>query len=84
MAGLAFRRQVPLPLHYKAVDLDCGYRADIIVENSVLLELKTVEALLPLHRAQLLTYLRLSHLRVGLLINFNVPVLKDGLIRMVL
>jgi GxxExxY protein len=84
LAGLQFRRQVSLPVTYKSVNLDCGYRADIVVENAVLLELKTVEAVLPIHRAQLLTYLKLSRLRVGLLINFNVPMLKDGLVRMVL
>lgn len=83
-AGLEFRRQVPLSINYKSVRLDCGYRADIIVESGVLLELKTVEAVQPIHRAQLLTYLRLSGLRVGLMINFNVPMLKDGLVRMVL
>ncbi|HTP84821.1 MAG TPA: GxxExxY protein [Alphaproteobacteria bacterium] len=84
LAGLQFRRQVPLPVTYKSVTLDCGYRADIVVESTVMLELKTVEAVLPVHKAQLLTYLKLSGLRVGLLINFNVPMLKDGLVRMVL
>jgi GxxExxY protein len=84
LAGMQLRRQVPLPVLYKSVNLDCGYRADVIVEDRALLELKTVEAVLPIHRAQLLTYLRLSRLHVGLLINFNVPILKDGLVRMVL
>ena len=83
-AGLAFRRQVPLPVVYKAVRLDCGYRIDLIVEDTVILELKTVERLVPVHEAQLLTYLRLSGLRTGLLLNFNSPVLKDGIRRMVL
>ena len=82
--GIGFRRQVPLPVIYKAVRLDCGYRIDIVVEDSVILELKTVERLIPIHEAQLLTYLRLSGLRTGLLLNFNSPVLKDGIRRMVL
>jgi GxxExxY protein len=83
-AGLAFQQQVPLPVIYKAVRLDCGYRIDIVVEDSVTLELKTVERLIPIHEAQLLTYLRLSGLRTGLLLNFNSPVLRDGIRRMVL
>ena len=69
---------------YKAVRLDCGYRIDLIVEEAVILELKTVERLMPIHEAQLLTYLRLSGLRTGLFVNFNSPVLKDGVRRMVL
>ena len=81
---LRFRQQVELPLVYKDVKLDCGYRIDFIVEEKVVVELKAVEGLLPVHQAQLLTYLRLSALRVGLLINFNVPVLKDGIRRRVL
>ena len=83
-SGLSFRRQVPLPVVYKAVRLDCGYRIDVVVEEAVILELKTVERLIPIHEAQLLTYLRLSGLRTGLLLNFNSPVLKDGIRRMVL
>jgi len=83
-AGLVFQRQVPLPVTYKAVRLDCGYRVDVVVENAVILELKTVERLIPVHEAQLLTYLRLSGLRTGLLLNFNSPVLRDGIRRMVL
>ena len=66
------------------VKLDCGYRIDFVVEEKVVVELKAVETVLPVHQAQLLTYLRLSGLRVGLLINFNVPVLKDGIRRRVL
>jgi GxxExxY protein len=69
---------------YKDGKLDCGYRIDLIVEEKVVVELKAVEAMLPVHEAQLLTYLRLSGLRVGLLIKFNVPVLKDGIRRRVL
>ena len=83
-AGLTFARQVPLPVVYKEVKLDCGYRQDVVVEGKVLLELKTVEALLPIHEAQLLTYLKLSGIKKGLLMNFIVAVLKDGIKRMVL
>ncbi len=82
--GLAHERQVPPPVIYKEVRLDCGYRLDVVVENSVVLELKSVEKIEPIHEAQLLTYLRLSEKQVGLLINFNTPVLKDGIIRRVL
>jgi GxxExxY protein len=80
--GLAFRRQVPLPIVYKAVQLECGYRIDFIIEERLVVELKTVEKLLPIHDAQLLTYLKLSGIRIGLLMNFNVPVLKNGLRRL--
>ena len=83
-SGLRFRRQVPLPVVYKAIRLDCGYRIDAMVEEQVILELKTVERLIPVHEAQLLTYLKLSGARIGLLLNFNSPVLKDGIRRMVL
>lgn len=82
--NLGFQQQVELAVLYKDVKLDCGYRIDFVVEEKVVLELKAVEAILPVHQAQLLTYLRLSGLRVGLLINFNVPVLKDGIRRGVL
>lgn len=84
LRGLLFQRQVPLPVSYKAVRLDCGYRLDLVVDDKVVLELKSVEEINRLHEAQLLTYLRLSHKRVGLLINFNVPVLKDGITRLIL
>ena len=84
LRGLAFTRQVPLPVAYKGVKLDCGYRLDIVVDDQVILELKSVEAVSPLHKAQLLTYLRLSGKRVGLLLNFNVALLKDGITRLVL
>ena len=79
-----FRRQVPLPVVYKSVRLDCGYRMDIVIDEKLVVELKTVERLLPLHDAQLLTYLKLSGIRKGLLLNFNTPVLKDGIRRLVL
>ena len=81
---LPFLRQVPLQVQYKSVRLECGYRMDIVVDRTVVLELKTVERLLPVHDAQILTYLRLSGLRAGLLLNFNVPVLRQGLKRLVL
>jgi GxxExxY protein len=79
ICDIEFQRQVPLPVHYKKVKLDCGYRLDILVEDKVILELKAVEDILPIHEAQLITYLKLSNKSVGLLINFNVPVLKDGI-----
>ena len=84
LRGLDCKRQVPLPLLYKGLKLDCGYKIDLIVQDEVLLELKAVERLLPIHEAQLLTYLKLTGKRVGLLINFNVPLLTQGIIRRVL
>ena len=84
LRGLSFQRQVPLPIEYKGVHLDCGYRIDLVVEDSVIVELKSVEKLLPIHEAQLMTYLRLSGKRVGLLININVKLLTDGVVRRVL
>ena len=84
LAGLAFQRQVPLAVTYKEVRLDCGYRLDIVVEQGLLLELKALETLLPIHEAQLLTYLKLSGLKTGLLLNFNMPLMRDGIKRMVL
>jgi GxxExxY protein len=83
-SGLSFRRQVPLPVVYKAIRLDCGYRIDVVVEEQVILELKTVERLMPIHEAQILTYLKLSGLHTGLLLNFNSAVLKDGMRRIML
>jgi GxxExxY protein len=79
--SIYFERQKSLPVKYKNVLLDCGYKPDLVVEARVILELKTVEQLLPIHEAQLLTYLKLSGLTLGLLINFNVPVLKNGIKR---
>lgn len=81
--GLAFRRQVALPVAYKHVKLDCGYVLDLIVEGLVIVELKTVEKLGPIHAAQLLTYLKLYPCAVGLLVNFNVPLLRQGIQRIV-
>ncbi len=82
--GITNQQQVPLPVVYKGVHLECGYRLDIVVANTVILELKSVENLLPVHEAQLMPYMRLSGKRLGLLINFNVAMLKDGIIRRVL
>jgi GxxExxY protein len=83
LRGLSFESQIKLPVEYKGVRLDCGYKLDVIVEDLVVVELKTVQELLPIHDAQLLTYLKISGYQLGLLINFNVPVLKDGLKRIV-
>ena len=80
---IPFERQKPLPVFYKCVRLNCGYQIDLVVAQKLIVELKAVEELLPIHEAQLLTYLKLSNLPVGLLINFHVPVLKHGLKRMV-
>lgn len=80
---ISFERQKNLPITYKDIHLDCGYRIDILVEKLVIIELKTVEHIESIHEAQLLTYLKLSDLWLGLLINFNVPVLKEGICRIV-
>ena len=80
---LRFQRQVALPVKYKGLKLDCSYKLDLVVADSVLVELKAIEAILPVHSAQLLTYLKASGIRVGLLINFNVPILTKGIKRMV-
>jgi GxxExxY protein len=80
-ANIKFERQRPLPVKYKGVRLDCGYRLDLVIENLIVIELKAVEKVLPIHEAQLLTYLKLTGLPLGLLINFNVPLLKDGITR---
>jgi GxxExxY protein len=81
--GVAFAREVHLPLSYKGLRLDCSYRIDLLVEDVILVELKSIEQVLPIHSAQLLTYLRASNKPIGLLINFNVLVLKDGIKRVV-
>jgi GxxExxY protein len=80
--GLRFERQRPVPLEYKGTRLDCGYRLDLVVEEAVTLEIKCVDRLLRIHQAQLLTYLRLTKLQTGLLINFRESVLKNGLRRL--
>jgi GxxExxY protein len=84
LRGIAFRRQVELPIPYKGLNLDCGYRMDLVVQEQIVLELKCVEKILPIHEAQLLTYLRLSGNPVGLLVNLNVPLLTQGIVRRVL
>ena len=81
--GLTFEWQKPLAVFYKGVKLDCGYRLDVVVGGLVILELKAVDQIEPIHEAQLLTYLKLSGLKLGILINFNVPLLKDGIKRIV-
>ena len=81
---ISFERQVDLPLNYKGIDLDAGYLIDLIFDKRVIVELKAVERVIPVHEAQLLTYMKLTGIRVGLLLNFNVPVLKDGIYRRVL
>lgn len=84
LRNLPFEQEKPLPVEYKGTRVDCGYRLDFIVAGKVVVELKAVDAVQKVHEAQLLTYLKLTGCRVGLLINFNVPVLKDGIKRMVL
>ena len=84
LRSFPFERQKQLPIEYKGVKLDCGYRLDIVVWNKIILELKSCSELLPIHEAQLLTYLKLTNMKVGLLINFNVPVLKEGIKRLAL
>ncbi len=81
---LPFEQEKPLPVEYKGQRLECGYRLDFLVAKKVVVELKAAQAIQPIHEAQLLTYLKLTDCRVGLLINFNVPVLKNGIKRMVL
>jgi GxxExxY protein len=82
-SGRPFGRQCGMPLAYKGVKMDCGYRVDFFIEDELILELKAVHELVPVHQAQLLTYLKLARRSLGLLINFNVPVLKDGIRRVV-
>ena len=82
--GLTVKRQKAVPVVYKDIKLDMGYRIDILVENAVVIELKTVDAFNPVHEAQILTYMKFSNKRVGLLLNFNVKLLKNGIKRYVL
>ena len=82
--GLKYETQKEIPIEYKGIKLDAGYRIDIMVENSVILELKSVEKILPIHEAQILTYMKLAETRTGLLINYNVLKVKDGIKRFVL
>ncbi len=84
LANIPFKLQHPLPVDYKGIQLDCGYRIDIYVNDSFIVELKSVNNILPIHKAQLLTYMKLSNVSIGLLMNFNVEYLKNGIKRMVL
>jgi len=80
-AGLMVERQKPVPVVYKEIKLDCGYRLDLLVENLIIVELKTVDAVLPVHEAQILTHMKFADKQFGLLINFNVTLLKNGIKR---
>ena len=83
-AGVPFQMEVPLPVRYKDVLLDCGYRIDLLVRSDLIVEIKSVETLLPIHQAQILTYMRLARIPIGLLMNFNVTKLQNGIKRFVL
>ena len=83
-ASIPFQLQMPLPVRYKNKHIDCGYRVDLLVNDELILELKSVKKLLPIHEAQLLTYMKLAEVETGLLINFNVRMLRDGIKRMVI
>ena len=83
-AGISFQMELPVPIRYKGTLLDCGYRLDLLIQGDLIVEIKTVEALLPIHQAQVLTYMRLAKIPIGLLINFNVTKLKNGIRRFVL
>lgn len=82
--GLKVKRQIPVPVIYKEIKLECGYRIDLLVENTVVIELKAVDAFIPVHEAQILTYLKFANKSLGLLINFNVTLLKNGIRRFIM
>ena len=82
LRGIPFEKEKPLPVEYKEVRVDCGYRLDFLVDGSVVVELKSIEAILPVHEAQILTYLKQTGCKLGLLVNFNVAVLKEGIRRL--
>ncbi len=82
--GIAHDCEAPLPIEYKGINLDCGYRVDLLIENRLIIELKSVKKIEPIHEAQVLTYLKLSGIKTGLLINFNVSKLKEGIKRYVI
>ena len=84
ISGIPFKVQHPLPVQYKGFKLDCGYRIDLLIDNAIIVELKSVDKVLPIHQAQLLTYMKLSGISIGLLMNFNVKYMKSGIKRMVL
>ena len=81
IGGLSLERQKPLAVRYKGINLDCGYRLDVVVEDAIILELKSCEKIEPIHKAQLLTYLKLSGFKLGLLLNFNVSLMREGIVR---
>jgi len=83
-SGLNVKKQLALPLVYKEIKLDTGYRIDLMVENQIIVEIKSVDAIAEIHKAQLMTYMKLSNVKVGLLINFNVTRLKDGIVRWII
>ena len=83
LGGLSLERQKPLAVQYKGINLDCGYRLDVVVEDAIILELKSCEKIEPIHKAQLLTYLKLSGFKLGLLLNFNVTLMREGIVRIV-
>jgi GxxExxY protein len=83
-AGIPLKLQHPLPVKYKGIKLDCGYRVDLFIDKTIIVELKSVDKVLPVHQAQLLTYMKLSGISIGLLMNFNVKYMKHGIKRMVL
>jgi GxxExxY protein len=84
LRGIEYKKQIQLPVKYKSIQLDCGYRLDILIENKIVIELKSVEKILPIHDAQLLTYLKLGGWQLGMIFNFNVSLLKHGIKRKVL
>jgi GxxExxY protein len=84
LRGFTVRTEVPLPVVYKGIQLECGYRIDLVVNDTVIVEIKTVDKLVPVHEAQLLTYLKLSGIRIGLLVNFHSSVIRNSIKRMVL
>jgi len=83
-SGLEVKKQLALPLVYKEIQLDAGYRIDLLVENRVIVEIKSVDAIAEIHKAQLMTYMKLANIKIGLLINFNVTKLKDGIVRWII
>jgi GxxExxY protein len=84
LRGIEYKKQIQLPVKYKSIQLDCGYRLDVLVENKIVIELKSIEKILPIHDAQLLTYLKLGGWQLGMVFNFNVSLLKHGIKRKVL
>jgi GxxExxY protein len=84
LTGIRYRHEVDLPVHYKGITLNCGYRMDFVVEEKVVVEVKAIEKILPVHEAQLLTYLKLGGYKIGLLINFNAAVIRNSIVRRVL